>query len=137
MLSRHRNAEKTLPVPLVKIFWKPAALIAENQGITGLKLQLVKRTLPFRGKKEKATRPADREIILPRVMHLEIKMPPIIKTGAGDRLVVEPEAQRTDEIDRHSKPNRQPAYRTGIVRDFRPQQNYRKTTAQTDATPMR
>jgi hypothetical protein len=52
-------------------------------------------------------------------MYAAIKMLPIIKPCAANGFIVEPEAERAHEIERHTERYGYSSYCAGVVRDFR------------------
>ena len=59
------------------------------------------------------------KILFPSVVNCHIEMRPVVETRAGDIAVVESEAERPDEMKRHSQPYAEPTYRPRVMRDFR------------------
>jgi len=128
VLARHRNAEKRLAVPFVKVFWKSRRLVAEHKRVARLEAAVVERLLAVSREEMEAPRLDGREIVLPCVVYHEVEMRPVVQPRPRDIAVVERESERPHEVERNAQPHAQPSDGARVVRNLRPHQDNREVS---------
>ena len=124
MFAGHWDFEKRFAVAVVEAIWQPRRFVAERQGVARFESAVVERSLAVRRQENQALWLCRRKIFFPRVVKRYVEMRPVVESRAGDRAVVEREAEWLYEMERHAQPDAKPADCTRIVRNLRAKEDY-------------